>query len=69
MFIYNFKTVSEKVENQCKDQQLIHFKQLAYIVYAKRLLHFTVDITQPDASSKRYLWDKISCFTICTQNN
>ena len=35
------------------------FKRLAYTLIA--YCYGSKSVTQPDASSKRYLWDKISC--------
>ena len=38
---------------------LFIFKRLAYTLTA--YCYGSKSVTQPDASSKRYLWDKISC--------
>ena len=43
------------------------FKRLAYTLTA--YCYGSKSVTQPDASSKRYLWDKISYWTYRTQNN
>ena len=43
------------------------FKRLAYTLTA--YCYGSKSVTQTDASSKRYLWDKISCQTNRTKNN
>ena len=54
------------VLNSLKDIIITNARKGFYAVsvYANRLLLWV----QMDASSKRYLWDKISCLTNCTQN-
>ena len=51
-------TTPQKVTTNICANVLI-FKRLAYMLTA--YCYGSKSVTQPDASSKRYLWDKISC--------
>ena len=49
------------IESLYFGENMVHWfiKRLAYTLTA--YCYGSKSVTQPDASSKRYLWDKISC--------